>query len=612
MLFFSGNKRSYGLLFFAIWIMSVTLGCGPKSTEQPVTAAVAEPLEEPPVILANTGDASVEAPKPKSVPKEAPVETIEDSPGDVAETARPKHFHPPKPDPRQLLEVSLESLQAATEEWKQGRIEDAISNLDQAYDLLIDIDDDAEDMDILQEKEDLRYLIAKRIVEVYASRRTVAGDVSKSIPIVMNDHVKREIKSFQGRERNFFLSSYKRSGAYRDMILEELRKEGLPEQLAWLPLIESGFKSRALSRARALGLWQFIPSTGYRYGLSRNQYVDERMDPEKATGAAIKYLIDLHHLFGDWMSALAGYNCGEGRVLRAIKRQNIAYLDDFWDLYDQLPRETARYVPRFLATLAILEDPEKYGFELPELDPPRDFERLEVTKSVRLEDLDKLAGLKKGSFKALNPELRYGVTPEKAYSLRVPSGVFDTVTAGVDKLQRYQLPKDAYVTHRVRRGETLSVIAKRYNSSVSSIVRANRLRSQHRIAQGQRLKIPRKGAKMVAVASNKPTSATKKSNSVTIHRVKRGDSLWRLAKKYNTTVNEIKSLNNLRGNTLSLGQKLKIKQASAVSKTHTVKRGDTLGKIAAQYRVALNDLLRVNNMNRRDKIYPNQKLVVPQ
>ena len=184
------------------------------------------------------------------------------------------------------------------------------------------------------------------------------------IPIMTNADVEKEIRQFQTVERDFFISSYQRSAMYRPMILRELKKAGLPEELSWLPLVESGFKINALSTARALGLWQFIPSTGYKYGLNRDDWVDERMDMEKSTRAAIDYMKELHTMFGDWLTVLAAYNCGEGRIMRTIASQHINYLDRFWDLYYKLPYETARYVPRFLATVMIIRDPQKYGMDL--------------------------------------------------------------------------------------------------------------------------------------------------------------------------------------------------------------------------------------------------------
>ncbi len=194
----------------------------------------------------------------------------------------------------------------------------------------------------------------------------------------------REIQSFQTQERDFFLESYKRSGRYRGEMVKALKEAGLPEELSWLPLIESGFKVRALSRSRAFGLWQFIPSTGYKFGLKRNDWIDERLDPEKSTAAAIAYFKELHQMFGDWATVLAAYNCGEGAVARVIREQKADYLDNFWDFYERLPRETARYFPRFLAVLAIINDPAKYGFTLDELDKPLSCETVTIERPVQL------------------------------------------------------------------------------------------------------------------------------------------------------------------------------------------------------------------------------------
>jgi membrane-bound lytic murein transglycosylase D len=272
----------------------------------------------------------------------------------------------PTESPAEILQESLEAYESSRIFWEQGSFEDAFAALDQAYELMSSVPQNGDPV-VAQEKENLRHLISRRVIEIYASRQTTVGDIDRSIPIDINEDVRREIKSFQGPEREFFLDSYRRSALYRPMILKKLEEAGLPEQISWLPLVESGFKVKAYSRARALGLWQFIASTGYRYGLERSWWIDERMDPEKATDGAIGYLTDLHNLFGDWLNALAGYNCGERAVLRQLNNSKVSYFDQFWDIYQRLPRETRRYVPRFLATLAILEDPAAYGFELPAL-----------------------------------------------------------------------------------------------------------------------------------------------------------------------------------------------------------------------------------------------------
>lgn len=299
---------------------------------------------------------------------------------------------------QRMLDEALNFCEISQDFWQKGELENALDALDQAYALILEVDT-GDQPKLLQQKEDLRYLISRRILEIYASRNIVVTGQHNAIPIVINRHVQEEIDRFTvGHERDFFIQSYRRSGRYRPAIVSELRQAGLPEELSWLPLIESGFKVRALSRARALGLWQFIPSTGYKFGLSRDKYVDERLDPQKATLAAIAYMKELHQIFGDWTTVLAAYNCGEGRVLRVIREQNLQYLDNFWDLYERLPYETARYVPRFLATLHILENKEKYGMEDIEVDPVYEFEEFEITQAGPFEACSQChRGFRKGT-----------------------------------------------------------------------------------------------------------------------------------------------------------------------------------------------------------------------
>jgi membrane-bound lytic murein transglycosylase D len=507
-------------------------------------------------------------------------------------------------DPATQVAEALDACDTARSQWERGEIGAALATLDEAYALLLEIPDDPE---FEQARRDLRHLISRNVVEIYRSRLTSAADPSSPIPVEVNEYVEREIRLFQGAERSFFLESYRRSGAYRPMVVEMLRDAGLPEELSWLPLVESGYKARALSRARALGMWQFISSTGYRFGLNRSQWIDDRMDPEKSTRAAIAYLTELHGLFGDWMLALAGYNCGEHRVMSVIERQPNDYLDHFWDVFEQLPRETARYVPRFLATLVIVQNPAEYGFELPEPLPPAAFERVPIARHAKLEDLEQLLELQGGTLVSLNPELRRGITPGEVYELKVPVAVAPTFSTKLASLPTYVPPETTYVVHRVRRGETLSAIAVRYRSSVSAIVNANNLRSRNRIQIGQRLKVPSRGAASASstkVASGSPSSIT--------HRVRRGESLWKLASRYGTTVDRIKRDNGLRGDRLYVGQNLRINTGtSGGSRTYAVRKGDTVGKIARAHRVSLNAVLRANGLTRSSTIYPGQVLVIP-
>ena len=388
-----------------------------------------------------------------------------------------------------LLDTALELTATSQELWSAGETERAIATLDHAYELLLRAPADADGKNS-QQKDDLRFLISKRLMEIYTSRVTAVHGNHDEIPLVVNEHVEREIKSFQTVERDFFLESYKRSGRYRDEMVKAFREAGVPEEITWLPLIESGFKVRAMSRARALGLWQFIPSTGYKFGLKRNAWIDERLDPGKATAASIAYLKELHQIFGDWATVLAAYNCGEGNVLRAIRGQKIDYLDNFWDLYQRLPRETARYYPRFLAVLTILKDPAKYGFTLEELDKPAAFELVTLERPVHLNKIAEKTGCSDEELANLNPELRFQATPATPYDLRVPVGKKDIVLACLESLPKWSPPKVEYVVHRVRRGETLSRIAMHYRTSVQRILEANNLRRGRLISIGQRLKIP--------------------------------------------------------------------------------------------------------------------------
>jgi membrane-bound lytic murein transglycosylase D len=511
-------------------------------------------------------------------------------------------------DPQQQMDESLEFCKVAQEFWQKGELESALDALDKAYALILSVESDGQSS-LVQQKEDLRFLISKRILEIYASRNTVVNGNHNAIPRDLNADVKKEIRLFTGPEKRFFVESYKRSGKYRPMILKKLADAGLPAELSWLPLIESGFKVKALSRARALGMWQFIPSTGYKFGLKRDQFVDERIDFEKSTDAAIAYLKELHNIFGDWATVLAAYNCGEGRVLRVIRSQRINYLDNFWDLYYRLPRETARYVPRFLAALQIIEHPERYGLSETEPYPPLVYETVSVNRQVHLKDLSATLGVPLETLRELNPELHHRLLPPSKYSLRVPIGKEELVLASIDKMPLSALPQPAFVYHRVRRGETLSTIARRYHTSVKKIMWANNLRRSSYIVAGKKLKIPQRGTVV------KPTPTVAKSNARwnRRHVVKRGDSLWNIANRYGTTTRKIQEVNNLTTTRLRINQVLKVPywrsetaQASKGSGTYYVRRGDSPYVIARRHNISLNHFLKINNLTAGCTIYPGQ------
>jgi membrane-bound lytic murein transglycosylase D len=510
-----------------------------------------------------------------------------------------------------LLDEALDLCQVSQDFWQNGELENALDALDQAYALILRADT-SERTKLIQQKEDLRFMISKRILEIYASRNIVVNGSHNEIPRVMNKHVQSEIDRFTiGSERNYFIESYRRSGRYRQHIVAALQKAGLPEELSWLPLIESGFKVRALSRSRALGLWQFIPSTGYKFGLKRDKLVDERMDPIKSTRAAIDYLKELHAIFGDWTTVLAAYNCGEGKVLNVIRRQNVNYLDNFWDLYERLPRETARYVPRFLATLHILDQPEKYGMDFSALDTPAQYETVTIAKQVHLKDVARSIGVDESALSQLNPELRYKICPEDSYPLKVPPYKSSLLLSQLNNIPVSTPPSRTYVYHRVRPGQTLSLIAKKYRTSVSMIMRANNLRRSNYIVAGRLLKIPQRGYRY-----RPPKVPRPKYGRSVVHVVQKGDSLWTIAKKYGTTTKNIQKLNHLRTTNLHKGQALTIFEAKQRPPhidglgTYQVKSGDSPFLIAKRHKMTLKRFLYLNQLWPDDTIYPGQTVYI--
>ena len=519
-----------------------------------------------------------------------------------------------KPDDtaQEKIDQALELCNYAQQMWEKGKLQEALNNLDSAYYSILEIDSEIFP-DFNQQKEDLRFLISKRILEIYASRQIVANGQHNEIPVILNKYVKNEIQRLTGPERKSFVQSLERSQKYRPFIVAELKKAGLPEEISWLPLIESGFKIRALSRARALGLWQFIPSTGYKFGLSRNYYIDERLDPEKATRAAIAYLKELHKLFGDWTTALAAYNCGEYRVLKIIRRQKINYLDNFWDLFQSLPRETSRYVPRFLATLHIINNLEKYNIKTDHSLSPIKYQTCEIKKQVRLKDIAKEINVSAKILEDLNPELRYALLPAETYQLKIPEEKVQLFLAKIDKIKTTYSPPPMYVYHRVKRGDTLSGIARKYGSSIRAISNANHINRRHTIIAGKILKIPSWNSNI-----NKRRVATHRiePGKTVKYKVRRGDSLWNIARKYGTTTKNIMNTNKLNTTTLSIGQRLYITSSEQVKiaknggSTYRVRSGDSPFLIAKRHNMNLNRFLALNHLSKQSTIFPGQELIV--
>ena len=601
-----------------IMVLSLFLcsGCGPL-TEYGILR------EESPAKVVGDAREKPETASAEQKNKDIPKDSQSGRPASGGKGA-PSSPQPGQATNQEVLDSALDLVQGSNDFWEQGDLESAIDSLDKAYSLILSVETD-DDSDLMQQKEDLRIAISKRIVEVYASRFTVADGSHKAIPLIMNDYVRRELESFKGRERDFFLAAYRRSGRYRPAIQKALKEAGLPKELSWLPLIESGYKVRALSRARALGLWQFIASTGYKYGLKRDTWIDERMDTEKSTRAAIDYLKELHQMFGDWTTALAAYNCGEWGVLNRIKTQRINYLDNFWDLYEKLPRETASYVPRFLAVLHIINNPGAYGMDLPSVDEEIKVDEVTINKKVQLKTIASRLDIDYDLLQELNAELRQDLTPDSPYPLRVPYGKGDVLLAKLSDLPESDIPSwrpyspsPPYVLHNVKKGESHVTIAQKYKTSLKAIKEMNGLGKAEQVKVGWTLKVPTKKG-FVPVVASKASQAESKPKLKTVEYVVRpGDNLWKVAHRYNTSAKELRAINRLESMNLREGQVLLVPPGQAASKsaptprtkTYKVKEGDYPALIAKKHDMEVSDFLKLNNMTPKSTIRPGQAVKV--
>lgn len=308
--------------------------------------------------------------------------------------------------------------------------------------------------------------------------------INSDLPVVFNEPVERFIRAFQTVRRGKFYEGMGRMGRYQPYIQKIFKEKGIPQDLIYLGLIESAFNPHVLSRARALGIWQFIPGTGRVYRLRQDFWVDERKDFEKATEAAATYLKNLYDRFGDWALALAGYNAGEGRVEWALRRSKGR---DYWQL--RLPRETKLYVPAIYASVVIAKNLEEYGFKDLRLDSPFEYEKVSVPDATDLKIIADCAGVDPQLVRDMNPELlRWCTPPQVNYEVKIPVG-----TKAKFEEKFAQIPKDQWVswrTHKVRSGETLGKIGKQYRIPPATLAQMNHLKSIHRISVGQVLMIP--------------------------------------------------------------------------------------------------------------------------
>jgi membrane-bound lytic murein transglycosylase D len=384
-----------------------------------------------------------------------------------------------------------------------------------------------------------------------------AKSLSHDLPLTVNDVVVSYLNFFQTpRGRAIVETGLRRKGKYDDMIARVLREEGVPQDLIYLAQAESAFQPLALSRAGARGIWQFVQWRGNEYGLKRTWWVDERMDPEKATRAAAQHLRDLYGLFGDWYLAIAAYNCGPGNVQKGVERTGYA---DFWELYKRnvLPRETKNYVPIILALTLIAKDAAHYGISV---DPEQEVET-DTVKPGRAIDLRLVAetiDVDVATLRTLNPSLLRMATPDDpSFVLHLPKGTAATFSAEIA-----DIPADKWVSwrrHRVESGETLTSIAKKYRVTPGAIAAANDLEAGTGLEAGEKLIIP----------AARPVEETK--SRLVRYRVRRGDTLGGIADQFSVTDGDIRRWNGLKGGKVSRGMVLRIYTVGGAPETRTVK-----------------------------------------
>lgn len=513
----------------------------------------------------------------------------------------------------------------------------------------VDEEDSASSDEVIEELS----LINERIDTTQIDTSTVSildvinEEQRMKIPLVLNKKVEKTIEYFKnGKGRKVFSIWLKRAGRYEKLIKNILKESSVPEELFYLAMIESGFRPHARSWAKAVGIWQFVYGTGRMYGLKASWWFDERQDPIKSTQAAASHLKDLYERFEDWYLAMAGYNYSPGKIEKRLSKYGV---NDFWDL-PRLPRETRNYVPTFIAAATIAQDPEKHGFII-ENDPPLEIDTVTVKECV---DLNVVAQCINSSFteiKDLNPALLRWCTPPdmEQWVLNLPTGTRDIFLENYAKIPDNQ--KMSWVRHRIRSGETLSGISRIYRVSMSEIKRFNKIRGTL-IRAGRSLVIPvpqNKNYYKKYASYSTPSRSTYSAKIVKdvpgrdkrVYSVKKGDTLWDIAKMFDVSVGQIKSWNGFgRSPRIYPNQKLNIwilpnskipdqntladkiiseeskpepvsqkQNTPKISTEYTVRAGDTLWGISQVFNVSIRDIKKWNG-KRSNMIKPGEKLTI--
>ncbi len=528
------------------------------------------------------------------------------------------------PSALELLKSANEAFEAANAAQQEGRQAAALRQYTLMLEMLIEADLDPGVFYNLRDEFGKILSASTQYASLYdriepeewkaAERRPgTVGELDVQFPL--HERVIAEIEEIQKVYPRNFQNGLNRSTKYAPYIRRELAKAGLPEELMWLAMVESQFTPKIISRAGAGGMWQFMRSTGRRYNLRMDSYVDERFDWEKSTKAAIAHLKDLHEMFGSWPLAISAYNMGEGGLERAIAANGGER--DLWKLLDTPPasyhirRETKKFYAKFLASAIVARNPERYGFEI-ERQSPEEVIRVPVTDSYSLAAIEKASGLPEDTLVRLNPHLIRGVTPHGEYPLCVPASARKTVLAALDKVPtvRYASAGPGG-THVVHRGETLSHIARRYGVSTRDLIRLNDIRSPHRLQIGRKLALPG-GARGAGVSTT--------SDGKRVYRVRRGDTLYEIARAESVTVSQLQRWNHLGSRSrIYVGQQIYVSQpgaapddmeVSADKYVHVVRAGEYPAKIARHYGVELDDFLRWNNLTKSSMIQIGDKLTI--
>ena len=441
------------------------------------------------------------------------------------------------------------------------------------------------------------------------------------VPLVRNIRVENAIRFFQGKGRKVYTKWMQRGGYYIPIMKKILREQGLPEDLVYVAMIESGFKTDAYSYAHASGPWQFISSTARIFDMKSDWWYDERRDPIKSTYAASRYLKKLYTDFDDWYLALASYNCGEGKVRRHIRTYNTR---DFWQL-NRLPRQTRNYLPSYIAATIIAKDPTAYGFDDWVYQDEILKDSLEITESVDLEVVADFIGSNYEEIKQLNPAMVRWCTPPNLdkVTIYLPLGTAEKFSEGLKNLPARK--KHKWIAHKVRTGEALSTIARRYGTTPTAIraLKENNIRNVNRIKAGQTIFVPvppekyKKTATEYHIQQSPPPDREK-----VIYKVHKGDNLSTIAERYGTSVSALKRWNNLyRNRFIFPGQKLTIwtkkgtKPAPATIVTekgtfHIVQSGESLSSISTRFGTTIKRLADLNHLTAPYKIKKGERLLI--